>query len=187
MLPITLSHLELAVGFIIGCIVIIVLTKVVKERSRYLAALCIFFVLFGAIVLNLYNIIDQFPPYVVTEPGDLMALGEKRWPAEPFEFYHFSHQQYLSNPVYVNPKFFDIVDIHRIEEFGVNLKRTKNVPYIISDILFSRINRLDNFEWDTYVYDGVEYRFYKVDDQNDEILLAVFDDKVLFIPKSLGE
>jgi hypothetical protein len=184
--PIPFTILEFAVFFVVGAIMVIALTYVMKDRWKYLNMACILFLLVGAVCLNLFNMY-RIPTYLITAPGDLRSLGVQRWHKPPYEVYQTAYEQYFLRRILVHPELLDFVDLARIGRFGIYLEVSEDSPDALTALQFARIDAMDDPVYVLYTHDNLQYRLYETTDSYDDIVLTRYGNTILFIPMSLIE
>lgn len=157
-----------------------------RTKWKHLKSATVLFVLSGAIFLNLLNL-KYAPFWITTSSDELQTLAGYYWERQPHEFFYTLHEKYLLHDVFVNPDVFDFVYISFFYRFGTYLEQSNDVPERLTAAQFEQIDAMNELKYSAYWSNNIEYRLYETRESNEDILLTVYDKKVLFIPMSLIE
>ena len=182
-LPFQPGPLVILAGFIGGSVLILLLTHYLGEKQKILRGLLITILLFGAILGNRQISLKIFyPPFDKLPAGNLEKLGKKNWQHDyPYGALSTAYDMYYLQRVLVNPDLIELEELSRVYRFGVNLVESPAVSGSLTEAQLNNIEVQYGSNYQAYSNDGIEYRLYDAEPDEDIFLVPV-GDLVLFIP-----
>lgn len=172
-------------GLILGSILIMGASLLLKKRDWVLRLALFSCLIVGSIYLNYGLFRFYYPPFVTTQPGDLLALGEERWQHDyPFTLLSTAYEKYYLHTISINPKIENFDELSRIRMFGIYLNESNAIPANLSADQFSLIAESLGDAYEQFSRDDINYRLYDIG-QNMDLALTRFENTILFVPRDL--
>lgn len=184
-LPFKLDIMEALAGFILGSILIIGLSFILRNRGWILKVLLSTILIVGSIGHNIFLLSFYYPPFSITESGDLDEIGEKRWFNDhAYEMFSSLHDKYYLHTIISNPGITNRDELYRAVGFGLYWQYSKEVPTNIDQNTYLKVeNRLgDSFV--SIKTEDYEYRLYDAGN-TDRLVLTTYQDIILFLPEDI--
>lgn len=184
-LPFKIGVMGSLAGLVLGSVIVTGVSLLIKKRTWILRLVFLSSLVLISLFLNYFLFQFYYPPFTITQPGDLQTLGENNWHHDyPYSVLTSIYEKYYLQTVFINPTIANYDELSRVKQFGIILNVSLEVPTSLNDNQLAKLTDSLEENFEQISENGFEYRLYDVKPDQD-LLLTSSENLILFVPKEL--